>query len=196
MDESVPGSANLCPLRRRQSRHLHSLEPPSSLRLCGRACVPGPSFALSPTRAHAPRRSSTHCEKKRAQFARTCEFGALTAARGAPRVSDAPSTERSRLMALRSAAASAAVSREAGRRRHRLGAFRCGPRRLRAPPTAPGVRRQTSSPTSRPGRPCKSPPSSGDAPELQRAVARTRGPSPQIATNFVGVVLDRLPSGP
>jgi len=39
------------------------------------------------------------------------------------RVADAPRTERLRLMALRVAAVSAAVSREAGRGRHRLGAF-------------------------------------------------------------------------
>jgi hypothetical protein len=31
---------------------------------------------------------------------------------------------------------------------------------------------------------------------VRRAVARTRYPSTQIASNFVGVVLDRLPSGP
>jgi hypothetical protein len=40
-----------------------------------------------------------------------------------PRVADAPSTERPRLMALRVATASAEVSRKAGRSRHRLGAF-------------------------------------------------------------------------
>ena len=47
----------------------------------------------------------------------------LTATPRSPRVPIAPSTERLRLMALRSAVASADVSREVGRGSHRLGAF-------------------------------------------------------------------------
>jgi hypothetical protein len=47
----------------------------------------------------------------------------LTTSESTHRVRDAPSTERPRLMALRVVVASAVASREAGRRRHRLGAF-------------------------------------------------------------------------
>jgi len=67
------------------------------------------------------------CEKKTSQIARSSRPSTLTGPSHRPSVRDAPSTERPRLMALRSAVASAAVSRKAGRRRHRLGAFRCGP---------------------------------------------------------------------
>jgi hypothetical protein len=56
----------------------------------------------------------------------------LTAVDDPPSVLLAPSTERLRLMALRQAVASAAVSRKAGQGRHRLGAFLVGPSQLGA----------------------------------------------------------------
>ena len=71
-------------------------------------------------------RSLTLCEKKRSQFAESVARGVLTASSRPPNVPHAPSTERWRLMALRVAVASAAVSRKAGRKRHRLGALLCG----------------------------------------------------------------------
>ena len=83
----------------------------------------GPFFFPHACRARTSRCSSTLCEKKRSQFARTSPRSALTTFAAPHSVRDAPSTERPRLMALRSAAASAAVNREAGRRRNRLGAF-------------------------------------------------------------------------
>ncbi len=83
----------------------------------------GPFSSSTQCRARATERNLTLCEKKKSQFARSAPRSALTDGGEAPSVRDAPSTERPRLMALRSAVASAAVSREAGRRRHRLGAF-------------------------------------------------------------------------
>src|SRR3990170_1666595 len=81
------------------------------------------------------------CEKKVSQIARSSNPGLLTAPCGAPTVAIAPSTERPRLMALRSAVASAEVSREAGRRRHRLGAFSFGSRSRAVHLLAHGSRR-------------------------------------------------------
>ena len=87
----------------------------------------GPSrpavFLLSNTQSTAAEPQHGCCEKERPQIARSEVSSALTSPGVLPRVRDAPSTERQRLMALRSAVASAAVSRKAGRRRHRLGAF-------------------------------------------------------------------------
>ena len=81
MDESVPGSANFLPW-------------PG---LCARP------FRLRRPRACGVDRSSTLCEKKRKQFATSSLEAALTELPRPPRVRDAPSTERTRLMALRSA---------------------------------------------------------------------------------------------
>jgi len=95
--KAFPARRILFPLRRRQSRHLRSLEPPSSLRLMR----PGPwvrPFYLSVwPRASAGMRSSTWCEKKRPQFATSSLPGPLTASESATSVRLAPSTERPRL---------------------------------------------------------------------------------------------------
>ena len=85
--------------------------------------LPGPFSSLRFDSNMRMDPQSDRCEKKKSQIAVTSSPGRLTAARGRPRVLLAPSTERPRLMAFRSAPASAEVSRKAGRRRHRLGAF-------------------------------------------------------------------------
>jgi hypothetical protein len=117
---------------------------------CGRTLGSGPFFFSLRVRASARGRSSTLCEKKRSQFATSSLQGPLTPLGVRPSVRLAPSTERPRLMALRSAVASAAVSRKAGRRRHRLGAFLFGPPRrdrfARTPTSRPAVLVDRSAP--------------------------------------------------
>jgi hypothetical protein len=113
----------LFPLQRRQSRHpplFGASGEPTALAV-GPSC---PAFFFPRrTRAQGADRSLTLCGKERSQFARSCFASSLTGFARTPRVRDAPSTERPRLMALRVVVASAVASREAGRRRHRLGAF-------------------------------------------------------------------------
>jgi hypothetical protein len=79
-------------------------------------------FSCRP-RACVSRRSSICAKRKERKLRKVGFAGTLTELDEAHRVRFAPSTEHPRLMALRSAPASAEVSWEAGRRRHRLGAF-------------------------------------------------------------------------
>ena len=84
-----------------------------------------------PVGRSAPNRhasSARHCKDRRPRKLRTFPRRlSLTAALRIAYGREAPSTERPRLMALRVATASAEVSRIAGRRRHRLGAFSLSP---------------------------------------------------------------------
>ena len=102
---------------------------PGSVNFAGRALGPVPYFLSDRfcARAHdanaKPMLANRNVRNERVFSIRH----PLTTRCRPPRVAIAPSTECPRLMALRAAVASAAVGRGAGRRRHRLGAFRRGP---------------------------------------------------------------------
>jgi hypothetical protein len=117
--ESAVNASPPVPTKRAGTRRhqLHAVGTHEAIRL-GRAHV---RIKRVP-RSASGRYLDSSCRKLRG----ISSLGCLTGNNLIPRVPDAPSTERPRLMALRSAVASAAVSREAGRRRHRLGAFLLG----------------------------------------------------------------------
>jgi hypothetical protein len=76
-----------------------------------------------PCRAHGAQRKYVRVVKKTSQRADFVFHHCLTRAARGRSVAGAPRTEHRRLMGSRRTAASAAVSRETGRRSHRLGAF-------------------------------------------------------------------------
>ena len=114
--------------------------------LGGRALEPRvrPFFSLGRLEHVLVTRSSTLCEKKTSQIATSMSREALTQVDDPPSVRLAPSTERPRLMVLRVAPASAEVSRIAGRRRHRLGAFLVGPVSSEPPPVDSSARTRST----------------------------------------------------
>jgi hypothetical protein len=120
---------------------------------------PGPrarpfSF-LRATRACTCMRSLNCVKRKLRKLRASASHTALTRVDNAHSVLLAPSTERPRLMALRVAVASAKVSRIAGRRRHRLGAFLMAGGNAVSPRRPPSSAQRTAQPSlaSRPAQP-------------------------------------------